>query len=70
MIIRQTENAITFTVPQGYDCSHYCGARGTLANANFPLTSKIEYTPKSKDELKCITGEGACKWQNDKKAKE
>ena len=61
------DEVITLDVTKGYDCQSYCGANGTLSGAEFPLSSKIDQTLSSKDDLACISsGEAPCKWQDNK----
>ncbi len=67
LLINIKNDKITFTVPEEFDCSYYCGARGSLDGAEFLFSSKIEKTVTSKDDLDCIFyGKTPCASQDKK----
>jgi len=45
------DNKIMLDVPEGYSCQYYCGMRGTLDGAEFPLSSKTDQKISTKDDL-------------------
>lgn len=68
LLIKLNSEKITFDVPQNHDCGHYCGARGNLSGAEFPLSSKVKHTLKTKDDLACVSSlEETCPWDQSQK---
>lgn len=54
---------ISIVIPQGFSCTSYCGARGTLDGTEFPLSSKIDFKVASKKDFACLVDMAdSCPW--------
>lgn len=68
LLIKSNGKKIAFNIPENYICQDYCGVRGSLSGAEFPLSSKKKYSLKTENDLACISSiEEPCPWDQSQK---